>query len=379
MPDSAADIQNTLRTKLTQIQEDRVHTYAILLGRQVIDTMLKTIGDDNAVQFLEALEKFGQLLDASQEVDLFTMIPVHQLMAFNDFDQYLRLLSSLQQKLKMMATEQEAVKPLLAAIDTVLEIGSKKAEPVAEEAAAAPAVPAADGEARTAEVTEAPATATAASGKKQKPVFGDTRFRGISLPSVPLSYLDRDNLPKTFPDYTSIRGIVVARFNKSEIRTKLYRDLNACLSKSLKAVALNRKYTEQVTTDPRDYIAEAQQYLMDHNWIGYGLDPKQLAVASDRLDRAGIPNLVDYTDGVLVVASERTSAYAFLGVNLELILREAIFALVNDVRANYTFDGKQSALAVIVAACSSAIQEAARLWLEKVQDAFNDNAESANG
>jgi len=374
MPDSAAAIQNTLRTKLTQIQEDRVHTYAILLGRQVIDTMLKTLGDDNAVQFLEALERFGKLLDASQEVDLFTMIPVHQLMAFNDFEQYLKLLTSLQQKLQMMAGEQDTVKPLLEAINTVLEIGNKKPEQPAEDAAE----PAADGDTKTTEVTKGPATATAAS-KKQKPVFGESRFRGISLPSVPLSYLDRDNLPKTFPDYTSIRGVVVARFNKSEIRTKLYKDLNSCMAKSLKAVALNRKYTEQVTTDPRDYIAEAQQYLMDHNWIGYGLDPKQLAVASDRLDRAGIPNLVDYTDGLLVVAGERTSAYAFLGVNLELILREAIFALVNDVRANYTFDGKQSALAVIVSACSSVIQEAARLWLEKVQDAFNDNAESAQG
>ena len=374
MPDSAADIQNTLRTKLTQIQEDRVHTYAILLGRQVIDTMIKTLGDTNAVAFLEALEKFGQLLDAAQEVDLFTMIPVHQLMAFNDFEQYLRLLSSLQQKLQMMAQEQDPVKPLLAAINTVLEIGNKKQE--APEKQEAPDAPAPDAE--TDEVTDEPATATAAA-KKQKPIFGDSRFRGLSLPSVPLSYLDRENLPKTFPDYTSIRGIVVARFNKSEIRTRLFRDLNACLSKSLKAVALNRKYTEGVTTDPRDYIAEAQQYLMDHNWIGYGLDPKQLAVASDRLDRAGIPNLVDYTDGLLVVAGERTSAYAFLGVNLELILREAIFALVNDVRANYSFDGKQSATAVVVAACSSTIQEAARLWLEKVQDAFNDNSESAHG
>lgn len=366
MPDTAADIQSKLRTSLTNIQHDRVHTYAILLGRQVISTMIEQLGNEGALKFLEALEGFGRLMDASEEVDLFTLIPVHQLMAFNDFKQYMQMLASIQQKLALIKTD--AVKDLLESANKLVELGHAE-QPQAQ-------APVAEGEDAEAPKEGEPAQATAAS-KKPKPVFGDRRFRGLSLPSVPLSYTDREKLPKSFPDYASIRGVVVSRFNKSDIRTKLYRDLTAGLSKSLNAVALHRKYTEGVTTDPRDYIAEAQQYLMDHNWIGYGLDEKQLATASARLDRAGVPNLVDYTEGVLVVATDRTSAYAFLGVNLESILRDAILILTNDVRANYTFEGKQSALAVIVAACSSVVQEAAQLWLEHVQDAFNKNTTAA--
>lgn len=369
MPDTAADIQSKLRESLTNIQHDRVHTYAILLGRRVISTMIEQLGSEGALEFLEALEGFGRLMDASKEVDLFTLIPVHQLMAFNDFKQYLQMLAAIQQKLALIKTD--AVKDLLESANKLVELGRKEKPQAEPEAAPAP-----EGEAAEAPKEGEPAQATAAS-KKPKPTFGDRRFRGLSLPSVPLSYSDREKLPKSFPDYSNIRGVVVARFNKSDIRTNLYRDLNACLGKSLNAVALHRKYTEGVTTDPRDYIAEAQQYLMDHNWIGYGLDEKQLATASSRLDRAGIPNLVDYTEGVLVIATDRTSAYAFLGVNLETILRDAISILANDVRANYTFEGKQSALAVIVAACSSVIQEAAQLWLEHVQEAFNKNSADA--
>jgi hypothetical protein len=366
MPDTASDIQNRIRETLTNTQVDRVHTYAVLLGRRVIDTMNKTLGDDGSVKFLEALEAFGRALDNTKTIDVLTLIPVNQIMAFQDFEQYVNLLTMVQQRLVLM--KQDDLKPLVDAANAVLDAAKPQqaSEPnQAEEPE--PAAPAEDGETQ----------ATAAARKPKNPVFTSTRFRGLSLPSVPMSYLDRENLPKTFPDYTNIRGVVVARFNKSDIRTKLYRDLSSCLAKTLKAVTLHRKLTEQVTTDPRDYIAEAQQYLMDHNWIGYGLDEKQLVAASDRLDKAGVPNMVDFTDGVLVVAAERTSAYAFLGVNLESILRKTIQDLANDVRSNYNFEGKQSALAVIIAACSSVIQEAAQLWLENVQDAFNKNAAGA--
>lgn len=373
MPDTAEAIQTKLKDVLSDIQADRVHTYAVLLGRKVIDTMTETLGEANALVFLENLEKFGRLMDASPDVDLFTLIPVHQLLAFQDFTQYKAMLVTLQQKLKLIGKPE--VEELLKAINAVCE--SANATKPVEEAPAEPAAPA-EGEPAAEAPADAPEpTQATAASKKPKVVFGDRRFRGLSLPSVPLSYLDRSKLPASFPDYTNIRGVVVARFNKSDIRTNLYRDLNACLAKSLKAVALHRKFTESVTTDPRDYIAEAQQYLMDHNWIGYGLDARNLVSASDRLDAARVPHLVDYTSGILVVANDRTVAYSFLGVNLEAVLRNAIMVLTNDVRANYTFEGKQSALAVIVAACSSAIQEAALLWLENVQDAFNKNAAAA--
>lgn len=364
MPDTAADIQNRIRETLTNTQVDRVHTYAVLLGRRVIDTMNARLGDAGSVKFLEALEAFGRALDNTKTIDVLTLIPVNQIMAFQDFEQYVSLLTAIQQRLILM--KQDDLKPLVDAANAVLE-AARPAQTSEPEAA--------DADEQSAEGE--PAEATAAARKQKKPVFTSTRFHGLSLPAVPLSYLDRENLPKTFPDYTNIRGVVVARFNKSDIRTKLYRDLSSCLAKTLKAVALHRKLTDQVTTDPRDYIAEAQQYLMDHNWIGYGLDEKQLVAASDRLDKAGVPNMVDFTDGVLVVAAERTSAYAFLGVNLESILRKTIQDLANDVRSNYNFEGKQSALAVIIAACSSVIQEAAKLWLENVQDAFNKNAAGA--
>jgi hypothetical protein len=85
------------------------------------------------------------------------------------------------------------------------------------------------------------------------------------------------------------------------LQQKLYSELNACVRKSLKAVALHRRYTESKVSDPREYLAEAQQYLMDFNWIGYGRDTAKIAVACDRLDRGGIPAFVDYDEVVVLI------------------------------------------------------------------------------
>lgn len=347
MPDSAADIQNQLKTKIANMHDDRLGQYAVLLGRNVMKTMAEKIGDDNALAYITALDQFGRALDKNTAIDIFEIMPVHQITAFSNFNQYQMLLKRLLQQLRVR--KDESLKGLIKLLETVIEIGDKTAP--------------------------APETSEATAASKEKPQFYSDMFTGKSLPQVPLSMIDRDNLPKSYPDFNAVCEIVVSRFNKSEFRPKLYSLLNACVRKSLKAVALHRKYTESKETDPRDYLAEAQQYLMDYNWIGYGRDHQRLAVASERLDRANVPSFVDYTDNILVVAGERTEAYAFLGVNLEQILRKFVFELANDVKANFTIDGKQAALAVVVAACSSVVQEAALVWLEHIQDAFNDVAE----
>lgn len=340
-------IKEVIEQKHNLESADKRKEYAVLLGRRVVETMVAELGEDKAKEFLAAHAAFDRALEKNKDIDVFEMIPVHKIAAFNDFRQYVEMLRALNSKVKHL--KDASVKPVQDALANLIKLGA------ADQKVEASAVPA----------------------DNSKTVFPDNCFRGITLPAVPLSMQDRERLPYSYPNFDQVKNVVVSRFNKSYFRPRLYADLNACAKKSLTALSLHRKYSEGVESDPREYLAEAQQYLMDHNFVGYGLDKKKLATASDRLACAGIPSVVDYYEGALIIASAQTQAYAFLGTNLEVVLRQAIFALSTDVLANYSFEGKQTATDVVIAACSAVVQEAATAWLESLQEAFNKAAEDA--
>ena len=328
---SAVDLQKTIKEKQNKLSVDNRGMYSILLGRPIVETMISTLGEDGANDFLAAHTSFDRALEKNKTIDLFELVPVHEITAFKSFNEYVALLRRIHAKLKMLKEDDAVV--VRKALETMLNLAQKQA------------------------------VATASSE------YGSRKFWGTTLPAVPLNRSSTELLPYSYPDFDTILGIVTGQFNKTNVKAALVRDLNAAMKKSLNALAMHRKYVDHVESDYRDYLVEAQKYLIEHNWLKIGIedDAKLVSAAVDR------GASVSYDPGMedVVIACIRTSAYTMLGVNLEFVLRRAIYSLFKDVITNYVIDGRQAGLGVTLAASSFIIQETAKTWLKQVHDAFN--------
>lgn len=336
--DKTAELQAQIRSKQNKLSLDNRAMYGILLGRPIVETMIEQLGDSNADAFLQAHEKFDRALEKSKKIDIFELVPVHELLAFHSFREYVALLSRLDAKVKLLKDDEDA-KIIHQALSDMLEIAQRKQQ-------------AAEGN-----------TATAAE-------YGQRALHGLSLPALPLSSHARELLPYSYPDFDAVLGIVTGHFNKANFKVLLVRDLNACAKKSLTAIALQRKYVDHVESSYRDYLIEVQRYLVDHNWLRIGLDDAGTKLVSAAVE-AGLSVTVDDKRDMITIACDRSCAYATLGVTLETVLRRAIYALFRDVVANYVIDGRQAGLSVAISCCSLVVQDAAKEWLLKLHEAFS--------
>jgi hypothetical protein len=345
--DKTAEFQAQIREKQNKLSLDARDMYSVLLGRPIVESMIEQLGDAGASTFLTAHEKFDRALERAKNVDIFELVPVHDLLAFGSFREYVSLLRQLDARVKMI-TDDEDAKIVQQALAEMLKIASQQK----------PEEPAADDQ----------ATASAE--------YGQRSFQGLSLPALPINKHARELLPYSYPDFDTVLGIVTGHFNKANFGVLLSRDLNACMKKSLNAVALQRKYVDHVESDYRDYVIEAQRYLIDRNWLRIGLDDTRGKLVSAAL-ATGATVTVDEKRDDVVIACGITCAYATLGVSLETVLRRAIYALFKDVIANYVIEGRQAGLSVAISCCSLVVQDAAKEWLLKLHDAFdkaNSNA-----
>jgi hypothetical protein len=332
-------LEKDILEKQVKEKVDARGTYEVLLGTAVISGLRKAVGDDLATEFLDTHAMFDKALENS-EIDLFTLMPIHQISAFSSFQEYLSLLRQIQTKLNMLKSEDaEAVKKPLG---RMIEIASSK--PKAED----PVV-------------------------TSSTRYQNSRFWGKLLPTVPQSTEALELMPYSYPNFDDIKTAAAGYCVKSGFKKSLTADLNACTKKSLTALALHRKHTEHLESDFRDYLVEAQAYLREHNWLRYGLDDSKLVKAAES---RGAVVKIDSALGTTTVACEKTVAYSFLGVNLEMVLRRAVVALANSVFDNFMFSGKQKAYDGIVAASSATVQEVALSWLETLGEAF-DNVNKA--
>ena len=346
MPTKIEEFQDSVRNRERHARLDNRGIFEILLGRGVIDSMVATLGEDGAKAFLDEHSKFSTMLDRSKSVDIFELIPVHNITAFKSFKEYIALLRQLLGKLKLLKDDDAVV--VRKALEDLLELAAK---PKTE-----------------------PAEATAGLQMEDKaPKYGSNRFHGSSIPGVPLRTEQLELLPYSYPDYEETLNTVLGHCKRTGFTGTLVKDLNTCARKSLAALATKRKYVDHIESDPRDYLVEAQTYLRDVNWLGYGIESRKLVSAA--VDR-GATVTVDQAMGTIVLACIRTEAYAFLGANLEFVLRNAVVALAKDVLANYAFTARQSGVDQVVSASSKVVQDTALIWLEKLVAAF-DKADSA--
>jgi hypothetical protein len=349
MPREAIEeLRDSIKDRERHLRLDQRGIYEILLGRGVIDSMIETLGEDGSRSFLDGMRKFDIALERSNELDLFELIPVHQITAFKSFKEYVAMLRGLLTKLKMMKDDDAVV--VRKTLEELLEL--------------------ANAERKTVETTKVTAGAKMLDSA---PKYGSNRFHGNSLPGVPLSTDQSELLPYSYPDFDETLATVVGHCKRSGFNTTLRSDLNKCMKTSLAALALKRKYVDHVESDPRDYLVEAQSYLRDVNWLGYGLSSRKLVTAAVA---RGAKAEIDHGIGTIVLSCVRTEAYAFLGSNLEMVLRRSVVALAKDVLANYSFTSRQSGVDVVVSASSRVVQDTALVWLEKLNDAFDRVAEA---
>jgi hypothetical protein len=326
-------LENNISEKQVRESLDAKGTYEVLLGRTVTDSMRKKLGDEGAKDFIEAHIAFDKALEKS-DIDLFEVMPIHDIAAFKSFGEYVQLLGRLKTKISMLKSDD--AKPVQEALNRMIELANKTAPQVAEASVATPR-------------------------------YQNSMFWGKSLPAIPQSAEALELMPYSFPDYESIKNDVTSHSARSGFKKSLISDLNACVKKSLTALALHRKHAEGVESDFRDYLVEAQAYLREHNWLRYGLDDAKLVQAAES---RGAKVKVDRYLGTTVVACQITTAYAFLGVNLELVLRRSVVALSNSVFDNFLYQGKQKAYDAVVSCSSAVVQEIALKWLESLTTAF---------
>jgi hypothetical protein len=106
--DKTAELQAQIRSKQNKLSLDNRGMYAILLGRPIVETMIQQLGQDNSDAFLQAHEKFDRALEKSKNIDIFELVPVHELLAFRSFSEYVSLLQRLDAKVKLVKDDDDA-------------------------------------------------------------------------------------------------------------------------------------------------------------------------------------------------------------------------------------------------------------------------------
>jgi|ERR1035437_10132500 hypothetical protein len=323
------------------------NSYRLLLGDEVIRSAIKTIGADNTNRFLKLHAKYDAICRKHKDEDPLSKMPAHEIPAFHDFPEYVKFLEKIAFTLRTF--KEPISRALFGVIEDMLKLAkAKPPEPAVEKV--------------DTEKAES-ATAAASNGNGSKTIYQNSFLRGHSLVRVPVQIRDQTTLPYSYPSWEGTLDIVREYADDKEFGKRIEAELTDTLKAALIKVIASLPREDHKTV--KELVAEAQQYLMDRNWIQYGLE--NVAHASFNLATAGIKHRVS-TNGVIThVATTKTLAYAFLGVNLEVVLRRGFFALAKDISENLNLEGRQAGFDVLSCACSYYVQDIARNWLDNVQ------------
>jgi hypothetical protein len=322
-----------------------VNSYRLLLGDEVIRSAIKTIGADNTNRFLKLHAKYDAMVRKHKDEDPLSKMPANEIPAFHGFSEYVKFLEKIAFTLRTF--KEPISRALYGVIEGMLKLSKAK-----------PPVPAVEKvESATASTSED------SNGNGSKTIYQNSFLRGHSLVRIPVQIRDQTALPYSYPSWEGTLAIVREYADDKEFGKRIQAELTDTLKAALVKVIAELPKTDHKTV--KELVAEAQQYLMDRNWIQYGLE--NVAHASFNLATAGIKHRVS-TNGVIThIATTKTLAYAFLGVNLEIILRRGFFGLAKDISENLNLEGRQAGFDVLCCACSYYVQDIARNWLDNVQ------------
>lgn len=312
------------------------NSYRLLLGDEVVDSMIQTIGEANANRFLKLHAKYDALSRRNPEADPLRKMPAHDIPAFEDFESYVKFLNKIEFTLRTF--KEPISKALYAVIKEMIALADKKQAKQDKQ-----------------EVTSA--------------TYQNSMLRGNTLIHVPVPLLEMDKFrytgvfPYSYPSFEATLEIVRNYADDKDFVKRLEAELTDTLKASLVRVVAELS-KEQKKSIP-ELVVEAQEYLMSRNWIKYNLE--NVAQASFNIAKAGLKHQVT-TNGVIKhVSGSRTLAFAFLGLNLERALRRGFFALLKDITNSVNLAGREAGFDVLTAACSYFVQDHARQWLDNLQ------------
>lgn len=309
------------------------NAYRVLLGDDVIDDLKTSLELPKVREFIKLHASYDKIASKHPKSDPVTMIETDALPRFDSLEAYTKFLSRTSQKLSSMreAPAPELNKIIIAMLN-VVDTGKKKQE---------------------------------ATGCVVDPTRG---LLGRTLPQVPLTMQNVEALPYSYPSFTRTLEIVQSFWHDKNYGERVNNELQRVVASSLRALAEHLKHTS-ATAPVTDLAVAAQTYLMDHNWIRFGLN--DVAQASYALAYAGYDHDVT-TDGDILMSSRCVVTYRFLGANLEAVLRKAVFNLAKETMNGVVLAGKQPAIDVVIACSSKIIQDHAKHWLLSLHTTFQE-------
>lgn len=316
-------------------------TYRLLLGSDVMDSMQEEIGTDNARAFLKQHAKYDALVRKNPKADPMQAMEPNSIPAFKDFHSYVSFLKKIETQLRSM--QEPISKAMHQTINTMIDIANT---PVKKSN------------------TDKAEKSAKASTETVLARFGNEVFKGKSLPNIPVQMQNTKALPYSYPSWHATIELVDKFADEKQYNQRIYAELTSCLRTRLVGVLESLARSKQ-EKDIKQLVVEAQQYLMDRNWVQYGLE--NVAQASYNIARAGVKHRVGTNGAIQHIDTTRTLAYAYLGVNLENILRRGCFALLKEISSNMVFVGRQASFDVLSAACSYYVQDLGRNWLDNIQ------------
>jgi hypothetical protein len=348
------------------------NSYRLLLGDKVVNEMEARIGQANAKKFLKLHAKYDTLVRKSPKSDPMQAMNPNDFIEVEGFDDYLRFLGNVEAQLRGM--KEPISQQLHSYIKSMLVIGNTKlkTKPSAKAHATA-GVSGMDAGMIQKANPNSPMQNTPPLSYGSKPVdvdptahYRSKMFQGRSLPSVPLSMIQSETLPYSYPSFNATYDVVQRYAGEHGYVDRVRSELTATMKRGIKKILEHESHAK--TFEPKDIaglVVEAQEFLMNRNWIRYNIN--NVATASHSLALAGIRHRVNTKGMISHIENNRTCAYAYLGMSLENVLRRGVFALAKDLLQNTDFAGKQAALDVVIACSSLVVQNSARSWLSSVQ------------
>jgi len=306
--------------------------YRVLLGDSVTDELEQKLDKEEQKKFFALHLKYDKLAEKHPNSEPIKMINTDALPRFDSLLDYSRFLYRIDAKLSVMRDEPGP--ELHTLVSKMLKLIDKA-------------------------VTET-ATAAVIDGKKT--------MLGRTLPSVPLSMRAVDALPYSYPNFDKTLSVVEDFWRDKNYSTRLNTELLRVVKASVENLSNRMKHTG-ATAKISDIAVAAQVYLMEHNWIKFGLE--DVAEASYALAQAGYDHTVT-VDGDILFASECKVAYRFLGANLESVLRRCVTSLASETLHGVVLAGRQPATDVVIACASLIVQRYARNWLLNMHYSFQD-------
>ena len=305
-------------------------TYRVLLGDSVTDELEQKLDKEEQKKFFALHVKYDKLAEKHPKSEPIELIDTDALPRFDSLLDYSRFLHRIDAKLSVMRDEPGP--ELHAIISKMLKLIDKAAT----------------------------ATAAVIDGKKT--------MRGRTLPNVPLSMRAVDALPYSYPSFDKTLSVVEDFWRDKSYSNRLNTELLRVVKASLVNLSDRMKHTGATAKVP-DLAVAAQVYLMEHNWIKFGLE--DVAEASYALAQAGYDHTVT-VDGDILFTSECKVAYRFIGGNLESVLRRCVMSLASETLHGVVLAGRQPATDVVIACASLIVQRYARNWLLNMHYAFQD-------